>query len=298
MPSAYFIFGWKRALEYLILSVILSACTPAPPPARVPTVVDFGPETSEHKQWSLLWSDEFEGARGEAIDASKWRFDIGGHGWGNQQLEFTTDRLENASLDGEGSLAIIARRERYQGKEYTAARINTRERFQFRYGRVEARIKLPRGQGIWPAFWMLGANFPGVSWPDCGEIDIMEFRGQRPFESTGAVHGQGFSAGQAIGAAYQSPIDLSEDFHLFALEWSAEEITWFVDEHRFMTLRPDELPKSSSWPFDQEFFLILNIAVGGHYVGSPDESTNFPQTMLIDYVRIYQHESDREGHRR
>jgi beta-glucanase (GH16 family) len=237
----------------------------------------------------LAWEDEFEGPAGQSPSASRWVFDIG-TGWGNAQLEYDTDRPENVSLDGNGNLAITAIKEIYMGSEYTSGRINTRDRFSQAYGRFEARIKLPVGQGIWPAFWLLGTDFADVGWPDCGEVDIMEYRGQEPNIVQGAVHGPGYSGGGAIWRKYylSGPDGFDADFHIFALEWSPDEIIWLVDEVPYFTVTPDDLPTGKRWVFDHPFFIIMNVAVGGNFVGPPDSSTSFPQTMLIDYVRVYE----------
>jgi beta-glucanase (GH16 family) len=235
----------------------------------------------------LIWSDEFEGPAGELPDATFWTFDLG-TGWGNAQLEYTTNRAENASLDGDGNLAITAREESYLGRDYTSARIKTEGKFDVAYGRIEARIKLPVGQGLWPAFWMLGSDFGQVGWPDCGEIDIMEYRGQNPRELIGTAHGPGYSGGASIGATHtlgQGGFHLS--FHTFAIEWSENQIRWIVDGFEYHHITPQDLPPGTQWVFDHPFFILLNVAVGGRFVGSPDETTEFPQTMLVDWVRVY-----------
>jgi len=239
------------------------------------------------EQLGLVWSDEFDGPAGQSPDSSRWAFDIGTD-WGNNQLEYDTDRPENVSLDGDGNLEITAREEDYMGREYTSGRINTRGRFAQTRGRFEARIKLPVGQGIWPAFWLLGDDFDIVGWPECGEIDIMEYRGQLPSIVTGALHGPGYSGGNSIGGQYTlQGASFNDDFHVFAIEWDASSISWWVDDQVYMTLDPSDLPQGATWVFNDDFFIILNVAVGGNYVGSPDETTTFPQTMLIDYVRVY-----------
>jgi beta-glucanase (GH16 family) len=237
--------------------------------------------------WNLVWEDEFEGPAGQSPDASRWRYDIGTD-WGNAQLEYDTARPQNVSLDGAGHLAIVARREDYLGQEYTSARINTRALFEQAHGRFEARIRLPVGRGIWPAFWLLGGNFATVGWPACGEIDVMEYRGQEPSVVLGSLHGPGYSAGQAISARHVlAGAGFDADFHVFAVEWTESRITWFVDGVPFHVVTPGDLPAGGSWVFDHPFFVILNVAVGGHFVGPPDASTVFPQTMLVDWVRVY-----------
>lgn len=235
----------------------------------------------------MSWEDEFEGPAGESPDPAKWAFDIGTD-WGNDQLEFDTARPENVSLDGEGHLAITARRESYRGREFTSARIKTQGLFDRARGRFEARIRLPAGRGIWPAFWLLGADIGSVGWPECGEIDIMEYRGQQPSIVHGSLHGPGYSGGSALTRAYELPDgSFDEDFHVFAVDWDEDGITWYVDDHAYRSVAPDDLPSGARWVFNDPFFIILNVAVGGHFVGSPDDSTVFPQTMLVDWVRVY-----------
>jgi len=237
--------------------------------------------------YGLVWSDEFEGPAGQLPDSTNWRFDIGTD-WGNDQLEYDTNRSQNVSLDGAGNLAITAIEESYAGQDYTSGRINTWGFFEQREGRFEARIKLPVGQGIWPAFWLLGSNFDQVDWPGCGEIDILEYRGQQPSIVHGSLHGPGYSGGSALTGSYTLPSGgFNDDFHVFAIEWDENSITWYVDEVAYQTIESSDLPYGTSWVFDHSFFIILNVAVGGHFVGPPDASTVFPQTMLVDYVRVY-----------
>jgi beta-glucanase (GH16 family) len=236
--------------------------------------------------WTLTWSDEFNGARG-AIDGSKWSFDTGNNGWGNSELEYYTNRTDNAVVDGNGNLQIVARAEAYGGSNYTSARINTGGKFSQAYGRAEARIKLPSGKGIWPAFWMLGANIGSVGWPTCGELDIMEAVGDFSVNH-GSCHGPGYSGGADLTATYQNPggVSLANDFHVYAVEWQPNQVQFFVDGKLYETRTPADIP-GKTWVYDHPFFIILNVAVGGNWPGSPDGSTVFPQTMLIDYVRVY-----------
>jgi beta-glucanase (GH16 family) len=274
----------------------LAACapgTPPPgaPPGDAPPPIDAASADATGflgEPWSLVWHDEFEGAAGTRPDPSKWRHDVGGDGWGNGQLEFDTDRVDNAALDGEGRLAIVARREDYGGRSYTSARINTAGRFEAAYGRFEARIKMPRGQGIWPAFWLLGADIGSAGWPGCGEIDVMEYRGQIPRNIRGSLHGPGYSGGANHGREIDVGVDLSQDFHVYAIEWDPGRVVFKVDEEAYLTATPADLPAGTTWVYDHPFFVILNVAVGGYYVGNPDDSTVFPQTMLVDHVRVYE----------
>lgn len=237
------------------------------------------------KNWQLSWSDEFDGTAGDLPDASKWTFDIGNNGWGNQELEYYTNRPENASLDGNGNLVITAKRENFQGSQYTSARLTTRNLFTQKYGRFEARLISPYGQGLWPAFWMLGSDGNTVSWPQCGEIDIMEMRGQSPNINHGSLHGPGFSGGNAITNSYALQYNRFDlDYHIFAVEWDAKKIDYFVDGYLYERIEKSTVPE---WVYDQPFYMILNVAVGGDFVGFPSAGTPMPQKMTVDYVRVY-----------
>lgn len=242
------------------------------------------------RKYQLVWEDNFAGAAGEAPDATKWKHDIGigpgNDGWGNNELEYYTDRRENAALDGAGNLAITARSESFAGRAFTSARLNTKGVFEQAYGRFEARIKMPWGPGIWPAFWMLGANIDQVPWPKCGEIDIMEYRGQETNLIHGSLHGPGYSGGAAVTKSYgftNNRFDV--DFHVFAVEWGEDYIDYYVDDTLYQRIKPEDVP--GEWVYNQPFYIILNVAVGGNYVGFPTLQTPFPQTMLVDYVRVY-----------
>ena len=253
--------------------------------AMVTACAGDGGEPTAPGPAQLIWADEFEGPAGELPDPTRWTFDIGTD-WGNQQLEFDTDRPENVSLDGNGNLAITARREAFSGSAFTSGRIKTQGLFEQTYGRFEARIDLPSGAGIWPAFWLLGADIDEVGWPECGEIDVMEFRGQEPSIIHGSLHGPGYSAGNAVTARYTLDNDrFDAGFHTYAIEWTEDRITWFVNDERYQSVGRDEVP--GRWAYDHPFFVILNVAVGGGFVGPPNETTTFPQTMLIDWVRVY-----------
>jgi len=243
---------------------------------------------TDDANWSLVWEDDFEGEAGGALDPERWTFDVGGDGWGNNQLEYNTDRLENASLDGDGNLAIVAREESYEGNAYTSARITTQGLFDRAYGRFDARIQLPEGQGIWPAFWLLGADVGTVGWPQCGEIDVMEYRGQEPWMVHGSLHGPGYSAGNAVTESFvlDGTQSFYEDFHVFRVDWNPSSISFYVDDALYQVVQFANLP--GEVVYDHPFFIILNVAVGGTYVGSPDSSTVFPQSMLVDFVRVYE----------
>lgn len=236
------------------------------------------------RDWQLVWSDDFNGTAGELPDASKWGFDLGNNGgWGNQELENYTNDPENVSLDGKGNLVITAIK---NGNSYTSARVKSQNKFSQAYGRFEARLKTPYGPGIWPAFWMLGANVGEVGWPQCGEIDIMELKGQQPNIIHGTIHGPGYSAGNAISSSYalqNSRFDL--DYHVFAVEWSEDRLDFYCDGYLYKRIEKSDVP--GQWVYDHAFYMILNIAVGGNYVGFPTAQTPFPQKMTVDYVRVY-----------
>ncbi|TDD95511.1 glycoside hydrolase family 16 protein [Flavobacterium cellulosilyticum] len=244
----------------------------------------------EDNNWQLTWSDEFDGASGSLPDATKWAFDIGtgNNGWGNSELEYYTKRSENISLNGKGNLVITAIKESFQGSSYTSARIKTKGIFEQQYGRFEARLQTPYGQGLWPAFWMLGNNDDSVSWPLCGEIDIMELRGQAPSTMSSALHGPGYSGANPILKSYTLINDrFDTNFHIFAVEWDENKIDFFVDSYLFHRVNKSDVEAKGQWVYDHPFFLILNLAVGGNFLGSPNSQTSFPQKMTIDYVRVY-----------
>lgn len=242
--------------------------------------------------WQLTWSDEFNGANGSVPDPTKWTLVTGGNGWGNDELEYYTARLENAHIE-DGNLVITALKEDYTDtkgvtRNYTSARMQTMGKFAQAYGRFEARIKIPYGQGIWPAFWMLGADMPTAHWPGAGEVDIMENIGREPGTVHGTIHGPGYSGSKGIGAPYSLPSGrFADDYHVFAIEWEPNQIRFYVDDHLYETRTPADLPAGTKWVYDHPFYILLNCAVGGRWPGNPDATSTFPQKMLIDYVRVY-----------
>jgi beta-glucanase (GH16 family) len=261
-------------LAVMLLHLVFVACE----------VDDF--QKLEERNWQLVWSDEFDGVAGTLPDPSKWTFDIGRgqDGWGNRELQTYTNNPANVSLDGEGNLVITAIR---TGDTFTSARIKTEALFEQQYGRFEARLKTPFGPGLWPAFWMLGSNFSTIGWPQCGEIDIMELRGQEPHIIHGSLHGPGYSAGNAVTSSFAKRNGrFDTNYHVFAIEWDEDKIDFFVDDFLYKRVRRNEVP--GMWVYDQPFFMILNVAVGGDFVGFPTNQTPFPQRMIIDYVRVYQ----------
>jgi beta-glucanase (GH16 family) len=245
-------------------------------------------QTLPEKSWVLVWSDDFEGKAGMSPDSTKWTYDIGNSGWGNSELQCYTKRPSNVQMSGDGNLIITAIKESYSGSSYTSARIKTKGLFSQTYGRFEARIKTPTGPGIWPAFWLLGDNIDQVNWPMCGEIDIMEQRGQQPSITHGSIHGPGNFGANAITKGYGLTTGrFDTDFHLYAVEWGEDYIDFFIDTYLYQRIKPENL--SGKWVFNSPFFMILNVAVGGNYVGYPTSETPFPQSMYIDYVKVYKH---------
>jgi beta-glucanase (GH16 family) len=265
---------------YRIPLILLVAAATASPQSPAPNPTS----------WKLAWSDEFNSPANTAPDPSKWIYDLGHNedGWGNHELESYTNSIENVHQDGQGHLVIRALTD--GSGNYTSSRINTKGKFAATYGKIEARIKIPRGQGIWPAFWALGADIDKVGWPDCGEIDVMENIGKEPGIQHGSMHGPGFSDGHSLTGAYKLPEGerLSDDFHNYAIVWTKESVEFLFDDHPYFKVTPASVPKGSHWIFNKPFFLILNVAVGGDWPDSPDSSTIFPQEMLIDYVRAYE----------
>lgn len=242
-------------------------------------------------KWEMTFHDEFDGKAGTAPSPTKWVRDLGGGGFGNNELQSYTDGAANAFLDGKGNLVIEARKEPTTGKDgirrdYSSARLKTQTTYTQQYGKVEARMKLPKGQGIWPAFWMLGANIDKVGWPKCGEIDIMEFIGREPNTLFGTLHGPGYSGGEGKQGKVDLGKPLSDEFHVFGIEWDANEIRWYLDGKHFKTVKPSDVAPNA-WPFHQPFFVIMNLAVGGNWPGYPDATTVLPQRLIVDYVRLY-----------
>ncbi|MCX5528483.1 lectin [Streptomyces bobili] len=251
------------------------------------------PAVAEAQAAAVTFSDEFDGPAGAGVDAAKWQTETGDN-VNNHERQYYTAGNRNAALDGQGHLVITARRENpgnyqcwYGRCEYTSARLNTAGRFTTTYGRVEARMKVPRGQGMWPAFWMLGNDIGQVGWPNSGEIDVMENVGFEPSTVHGTLHGPGYSGSGGIGAGYTLPGGqaFADAFHTFAVDWSPNAITWSVDGTVYQRRTPADLG-GRQWVFDKPFFLILNLAVGGYWPGDPDGGTVFPQQLLVDYVRV------------
>lgn len=233
--------------------------------------------------WNLVWHDEFDG---DMINPANWTFDIGGWGWGNGEAQYYTDRPENARIE-DGMLVIEARQEKFEDSYYTSARLKTQGLQNFQYGRIEARVKVPSGKGLWPAFWMLGSDFNGNNWPDVGEIDIMEYIGKEPDLIIGTLHGPGYSGALGRSKWNRQTYNIADDFHTYAIEWEPDAIRWYYDGNQYFTVSPEDIG-DLEWVFDQPFFIILNLAVGGQLPGPVGLDTEFPAQYYVDYVRVYQ----------
>jgi beta-glucanase (GH16 family) len=269
-------------LAALILVFVLPANS-HPPPSE---------SAASKSGWVLTWSDEFDGPPDSAPDPGKWVVESGGDGWGNNELEYYTARSQNVRQEN-GYLVIEAIKEKFTGPDgiqhgYTSARLKTQGRFAQKYGRFEARIKPPFGRGMWPAFWLLGDDFPTAAWPACGEIDIMETVGSQPSTIRASMHGPGYSGENSLTGSFTFPnLRVGDDFHIFAAEWEPQVVRFYVDGRLYETRTPADLPPGKRWVFDHPFFVILNLAVGGSLPGNPEDSTVFPQRLLVDYVRVY-----------
>lgn len=283
----------------LLLFISLCTCDRAPKPPQVDATAATAttskqatpPSTGfstplEYPDRTLVWSDEFSG---NALDTTNWTYRIGtsNNGWGNNELQYY--RSENTEVS-DGHLIVTARKEAYEGQSYTSSRLVTQDKQEFQYGRIDIRAALPQGQGIWPALWMLGANFnQGSYWPRCGEIDIMEFLGHKTDTIYGTAHFQvtdhhGYSPANLPAAKGTTYLDA---WHVYSIEWSPGKIEWFVDDTPYHTLLRSE-SEADPWPFDDPFFFLINLAVGGNWPGYPDETTVFPQRLYVDYVRVFQ----------
>jgi beta-glucanase (GH16 family) len=271
----------RRVGALSLVGAMLAACAAGPAAAPVA------------RERELVWADEFEGPAGNGPDPTRWVHDLGGHGWGNSELQCYTSSSRNARLDGASHLVIRA--ERHPGhrcadgtpNDFTSARITTRARFATTYGRIEMRAALPDGVGTWPAFWALGTDFPSVGWPRSGEIDVMEHVGSKPDVVSGTLHGP-----TATGEHWQlhrgtAIAGLGTSFHVFAAEWDRSEVTFSVDGHDYGQVRRTDAEALGSWPFDKPFYLLLNLAVGGTLGGPVPAHTVWPQQYVVDYVRIY-----------
>jgi beta-glucanase (GH16 family) len=275
-----------RLVSLGLAATLSTACTP--PPAG-PTYEDpHGPVTWQPGTWALTWQDEFEGAAGTPPDPTRWVHELGGGGWGNGELQTYTDSPDNAALDGEGHLLITVRADGTgAARTYTSARLRTMGLFAQAYGRFEARMKLVNGRGLWPAFWIMGDDFDQVGWPNAGEMDIMEQRGSQPTTSWSSVHGpEMYTRFTSATQAVPVPGGADTDFHVYAVEWDPENIVFLLDDRAFFQITPARRPTDAPWVYNHPFFMLLNLAVGGIFPGPPDDTTPFPNSMTVDWVRV------------
>ena len=277
----------KLTLGNVLLGIFLIASTVSCNTDETQTVATFS---------NLVFEDNFD--KDGVIDTDIWNFDIGDGtaqgipGWGNNELQYYTDRPENATVEN-GYLLITPRQEEFNGAQYTSARLQTKNNVQQQYGRFEARIRLPYGQGMWPAFWLLGEDSDGSIWPQIGEIDIMENVGDEPTKIFGTVHGPGYSGAESVSKSYTlENTRVDTEFHVYGIEWGPDYINFYIDDVLYNQITPEDIDEETNgegeWVFnDRPFYIILNVAVGGNLPGPPNAETEFPQTMLVDYVRVY-----------
>ncbi|WP_371775253.1 ricin-type beta-trefoil lectin domain protein [Streptomyces sp. NBC_01438] len=277
----------RSALSALTLALVTIALVGGGGHERSPALSDTAASAA------MTFDEEFDGSAGSAVNGARWQIETGDN-VDNHERQYYTAGNSNAALDGQGHLVITARKENpgnyqcwYGTCQYTSARLNTSGKFTQAYGHVEARMKIPRGQGMWPAFWMLGDDIGQVGWPNSGEIDIMENVGFEPGTVHGTLHGPGYSGSAGIGAGYTLPGGraFADDFHTFAIDWAPDSITWSVDGNVYQHRTPADT-NGNTWAFNKPFFLILNLAVGGYWPGDPDGNTTFPQQLVVDHVRV------------
>jgi beta-glucanase (GH16 family) len=262
------------------------------PPGPTPELPSGEAPTSAR---TLVWADEFNGPAGSSPDAANWNFDTGGNGWGNEELESYTSRPANVELNGAGDLVITARYEPYTGsdgihRDYTSARLQTLNKFEFKYGLAEARIQVPAGQGLVGQFWMLGSEAyeSESAWPGCGEIDVAEVLGSETNTVDGTLHAPWPWAPTGVQGSAESATPLSAGFHTYGVEWEPERVSFLLDGIVYKTITPRDLPAGAAWPFNHPYFLLLDLAVGGEWPGPPNTQTHFPAQMLVDWVRVWQ----------
>ncbi|GAA4050794.1 hypothetical protein GCM10022409_41930 [Hymenobacter glaciei] len=274
-----------------VLALGLASCTEkkaTPTPDPIPVAAETNSEARDYSSYTeMVWNDEFAG---NAIDPAKWGYDTGGGGWGNNELEYYTTSAENSYINN-GNLVIEAKRQAQGGRDYTSARMLTKGKQNFKYGRIDVRAKLPQGQGIWPAIWLLGSDIDQNNWPKCGEIDIMELRGQEPNKMLTTMHFANTSGTRSMKGSPDQVLpsgNFSDSFHTFSVVRSKDQMRFFLDGNPYFTFTPSDV-NGGSYPFNNPFFMILNVAVGGDFLGPPSTSTSFPQRMEVDYVRYLQY---------
>ena len=280
---------YQRLGAGLLLALSFLSCTDKPSLFVAPPAVPVVPVTNEEARnyadyTNLVWSDEFDSG---TLDPTKWMYDLGGGGWGNNELETYTNSTDNVYLNG-GYLFIKAIKTTPAGNSYTSGRILTKGKKEFQYGRIDVRAQVPKGKGVWPAIWMLGSDIDQNNWPRCGEIDIMEVRGSKPRELLTTMHFGNSTADHRMGGTTKTlPADLSDAFHVFSVVRSRDQLRFFLDNQLYYTFTSGN---ANPFPFNNPFFAVLNLAIGGDFDGNPDGTTTFPQQMQVDYVRYYQYQ--------
>ena len=289
---------WFAVAALAVSGVVLVACAPAsepvvrattptlsPPPSPTPS-----PTRTDGVGEGLVWSVEFDGPAGAALDPAEWEISDRGDGYGNNELQVYTSRPENVAIDGDGSLRLTARSEQYTDPrgfsgDFTSGRIETKTRFQ--YGRIEARIQVPAGQGLWSAFWLFGDSLTGEGWPEVGEIDIMEVIGNTLDLHNAVIAAREGGERWIRNTSTLSPTPLADAWHVYAVDWDEDAIVFTVDDIETFRVSRTELADDEQWPFDRPYSITLNLAVGGDWPGPPNADTIFPAAMLVDYVRVY-----------
>lgn len=286
--------NWKNAVT-AGMTIGLCACGNGNDQAETPAPTA---QPEEKSDWVLVWSDEFNEPAGTPPDPENWSYELGdgteygNPGWGNKELQYYTDDPANAATDGEGNLAITVREadgslECYYGPcKYTSARLTSHGKAEFEYGRIEGRILLPEGSGVWSAFWSLGTDFKEAGWPLTGEIDFMEYVGRLPNVVYGTIHGPGHSGGESFGANYEFEQPPVTDFHVYSVEWAPDLIEWYIDGNLYHTATPADV--DPDWVYNDPVFLLLNVAMGGYFGGDVDPELSLPVAMVVDYIRVYQ----------
>lgn len=280
----------SSATPLLVLALAVSACSEQPEQ-------QFETWQAPAGGWVEVWRDDFDGPTDSAPDETRWNLELNELGF-NDELNHNTGDRKNSFVDGSGNLVIQALEEQYidangvqSSQPYTSARLNTQGKLEQVYGKFEARIKLPRGgRGVWPAFWMLGNDIDSAGWPDCGEVDILEWRGSQPSVVISSLHGPRYSGGNAYNGRLELPSgSYADDFHVFTFEWTPDAVRWLIDGNEFYVKTAQSLAqRGHDWVYDHPFFIILNLAIGGIFDGAPDAWTVFPQQMLVDYVSVSQ----------
>lgn len=283
-----------RPLGSLFVGALLLGAACGPPADEDIYENPNGPISWQPGAWSVTWQDEFEGAAGAPPDPTRWVHQIGGSGWGNEELQYYTDSPDNAALDGAGNLIITARAEPVGTNPYTSARLTTKGLFSQAYGRFEARMRLADGRGLWPAFWIMGDDIDQVGWPSAGEMDIVEQRGSFVQTVSCALHGPPMLGRMdvPVSRSRDMPVNVAATFHVYAVEWDPNNIVFLIDDVPFFQITPARRPSYARWVWDHPFFIIVNLAVGGLFPGDPDDTTIFPTTIAVDYVRVSSRQSD------